>query len=121
MTIAYWIVAGITALAFLAAGGMKATRPKEALASSGMAWVEDFSATGVRLIGLAEFLGGVGLILPMLTGIAPILSPIAGIALAVAMVAAVVVHVRRKESAVPPVPLLILSAAAAVLGFLVLA
>jgi uncharacterized membrane protein len=121
MVIAYWIVAGLVALLFLAAGVMKSTRSKEALAASGMGWVEDFSPTSVRLIGVAEFLGGVGLVVPMLTGIAPILSPVAGIALAVTMIGAVVVHVRRKETPVPALPLVFVAAAAAVLGFLVLA
>lgn len=121
MAVAYWIVAGITALAFLAAGGMKTARPKEALAASGLAWVEDFSSTGVKLIGLAEVLGAVGLIVPMLAGILPILGPTAGVALAAVMIGAVVVHVRRKETPVPAIVLMIAAGAAAVLGFLVLA
>ena len=43
MTIAYWIVAGITAL-LLIAGGMKLLHLK---------WVEDFSQPSVKLIGAA--------------------------------------------------------------------
>ena len=118
MTIAYWIVAGVTALVFLLAGAAKLTQPKAKLQSN-MAWVEDFSSTSVKLIGTAEVLGAVGLIVPMLTGIAPILSPIAGGALAVLMAGAAVTHVRRHE---PPMPiaLALLAAAAAVLGFLVI-
>lgn len=38
---------------------------------SGMAFVEDFSVPSVKLAGIAEVLGAVGLILPALTGIAP--------------------------------------------------
>ncbi len=119
MMIAYWIVAGLAALVFIAAGAMKLARPKEALAASGMAWTEDFSAGQVKLIGAAEVLGSVGLILPMATGIAPVLSPIAAIALAALMIGAAVVHIRRSE---PPMPiaLVALSAAAAILGFLAL-
>jgi hypothetical protein len=119
MLIAFWIVNGLAALAFLAAGTMKLARPREALTASGMAWAGDFSSPNVKLIGLAEALGGLGLVLPLLTGIAPILSPIAGVALAIVMVGAIVVHVRRKESAVPAAVLLVLALAAAVLGFLV--
>ena len=119
MIIAYWIVAGIAALVFIAAGAMKLARPKEALAASGMAWTEDFTSPSVKLIGLAEVLGGIGLILPMLTGVAPILSPIAGAALAILMIGAAITHVRRNE---PPIPiaLVVIAAAAAVLGFIVL-
>jgi hypothetical protein len=119
MLIAYWIVAGLTALAFLAAGGMKLARSKEQLAASGLAWTEDFSAPVIKLIAAAEVLGALGLVLPMATGIAPVLSPVAGVCLAVIMVGAFVVHLRRHE---PPIPLalLALAVASAVLGFLAL-
>ena len=119
MIVAYWIVAGIAALVFIAAGAMKLARPKEALAASGMAWTEDFTSPSVKLIGLAEVLGGIGLILPMLTGVAPILSPIAGAALAILMIGAAITHIRRNE---PPIPiaLVVIAAAAAILGFIVL-
>lgn len=118
MLIAFWIVAGLTALAFLAAGAMKIARPKEALIASGMAWAEDFSQPVVRLIGAAEVLGAIGIVLPVLTGIAPILSPIAAVCLAVLMIGATVVHIRRHEPPMSAV-LFVLAAATAVLGFLV--
>lgn len=121
MIIAFWIVAGLLALLFLAAGLMKLTRPKEALASSGLAWTEDFTAGAVKLIGTAEVLGAIGLVLPPLVGIAPVLSPIAAIALTGLMAGAVAVHIRRKEQFVPPLVLALLAIAAAVLGFLTLA
>jgi UDP-N-acetylmuramyl pentapeptide phosphotransferase/UDP-N-acetylglucosamine-1-phosphate transferase len=118
MLIAYWIVAGLSAVLFFAAGLMKVVRPTPALAASGMGWVDDYTPTSVKLIGLAEVIGALGLILPVLTGIAPLLSPIAALALAVIMVGAIVTHVRRSE---PPIAaaLLALALASAVLGFLV--
>jgi DoxX-like family len=115
MIVAYWIVAGLTALIFFVVGAMKIIRPRDALAASGMAWTEDFSPAAIKLIGSAEVLGAIGLILPMATGIAPLLSPLAGIALALLMVGAVVVHVRRKEPVIPLV-LVALAGASAVLG-----
>lgn len=57
----------------------------------------DFSANTVRFIGAMELLGGIGLILPAATGIAPILTPIAATGLAIIMVLAAATHVRRKE------------------------
>lgn len=119
MTIAFWIVAGLAALAFLGAGLMKLTRSRAALADSGMGWVDDFGDGSVKLIAAAEVIGAVGLIVPPLVGVAVVLSPIAGIALAVLMIGAVVVHVRRREPVVPPLALAVLAAAAAVLGILV--
>lgn len=120
MTVAYWIVAGALALGMLGAGFMKLTTSKEKLHANGMGYVEDFSTMQIKLIGLAEVLGAVGLILPKLFSIAPILSPVAALCLLVLMVGAVAVHVRRKEPFVPPLALGALAVAAAILGFLTL-
>lgn len=42
MNTALWIIAGILAAVFAASGLMKLTQPKEALATKGLAWTEDF-------------------------------------------------------------------------------
>lgn len=96
MNIALWIVAGVLALAFLAAGLMKVSQPKEKLATS-MGWVDDFSPGTVKFIGTMEILGAIGLILPAATGIAPVLTPLAATGLAVTMILAAIVHGRRRE------------------------
>ena len=119
MLIALWIVNGLLALAMLGAGGMKLATPKTALAEKGMTWTEDFSAGAVKAIAGLEVLGAIGLILPKLTGIAAILTPIAGVGLAIIMLGAVVVHVRRGEPTAPAVVLTVLAIASAVLGFIV--
>lgn len=97
MNVLLWIIAGVLAAAFLAAGLGKATQPKEKLADK-LEWVNDFSQGTVRFIGIAEILGAIGLILPGATGIAPILTPIAAVGLAITMVLAAVVHARRGET-----------------------
>lgn len=117
MAIAFWIVTSVAALVFFGAGMVKLIRPIPALKEAGMGWVEDYSSTSVKLIALAEVVGAIGLILPMATGIAPILSPIAGVALALIMAGAIAVHLRRKESPIPAVILTALPIAAAILGF----
>lgn len=119
MTIALWIVNALLALAFIAAGAMKLARPKPTLVASGMGWADDVPDPAVKLIGAAEVAGGLGLILPLLTGIAPILAPIAATALTILMIGAVAVHTRRKENATPAIVLATLSAVSALLGFLV--
>ncbi|MBD3941900.1 DoxX family protein [Microbacterium sp. NEAU-LLC] len=119
MIIALWILNGLLALAFIMAGSMKAVRPKTALVASGMGWADDFADPTVKLIGIAEVVGGIGLILPLLTDIAPILTPIAATALAIVMIGAIVVHIRRKENATPSIVLAALSVVSAVLGFIV--
>ncbi|MEI6361363.1 MAG: DoxX family protein [Actinomycetes bacterium] len=97
MNIALWIAAGVLAAAMLIAGITKLTSPKEKLASR-MAWTEDYSPGMIKLIGLAELLAAIGLILPAITGIAPILVPLAAVGLAIVMIGAIVVHIRRGEA-----------------------
>lgn len=96
MNIVLWVIAGVLAAAFAAAGFMKATTAKEKLAES-MDWVEDFSDRTVKLIGVVEILGATGLVLPAALDIAPVLTPLAASGLALTMVLAALTHVRRKE------------------------
>lgn len=119
MNITLWIAAGLLALTFLGAGTMKVLRSKEQLAGAGMAWTEDFSAAMVKTIGTLEILGALGLILPALTGILPVLVPVAALGLAITMAGAIIVHLRRRETIVPPLVLLVLAAFVAIGRFLV--
>lgn len=96
MNVVLWLVQIVLAFMFLMAGAMKIAKSKDQLAEQ-MAWVEDFSENTIKYIGVAEVLGGVGLILPAVTGIAPVLVPTAAAALAIVMILAAVVHFRRGE------------------------
>jgi len=108
MHIALWVASGVLAGLVLVAGLTKALQPKDQLYAAGLTYVEDFPAGFIRALGWAEVLGAVGLILPVLTGVAPVLAPVAAICLAVTMVGAVVVHLRRGETAKAGMPLLLL-------------
>ena len=96
MDTALWVAQIVLALAFGAAGVIKLSQPKEKLAAN-MGWVEDFSAGFVKFVGGVELLGALGLILPGVLNIAPILTPLAAAGLAGDQVAAAFVHLRRKE------------------------
>ena len=96
MGIALWVIQGLLAVAFLGAGASKLSQPKEKLLKN-MAWVEDFSQPAVRLIGAAEVLGAIGVVVPALTGIVPWLTPLAALGLVLLMVGAALTHLRRKE------------------------
>lgn len=111
MNIIYWIITALTALAFLAAGLMKLTQPREKLTPQ-MPWVNDFPQGTVRAIGALEVLGALGLILPRVTGILPALSTVAAAGLILTMIGAATVHLRRKEPVTPAAVLGLLSAAA---------
>jgi hypothetical protein len=92
-----WILAGFLAAIFLGTGVLKLTTPRDRLVAAGMGWAGDFSQDNIRLIGVAELLGAVGLVLPALLGVASVLVPISAVCLAALMVGATVVHGRRRE------------------------
>jgi len=120
MNIALWALQGLLALAYVAAGGNKLAQSREKLlANPMMGWAGDFSAGQIKMIGLAEVLGAIGLVLPWALGILPILTPIAALCLTVIMVGAAATHARRKEPVVAAAVIAALSLAVGVGRFLV--
>ena len=111
MNIALWIVQVSLALFFLAAGSIQLMRPKAKLAEL-MAWVEDFSARTVRLIGILEILGAIGILLPALTGIFPWLTSPAAVGLLLTMIGAAITHARRSEYSMIAINIVLLVLAA---------
>ncbi len=98
MNTTLWIAQGILAAMFAMAGVMKSTQPIDKLMKSGLNWVERVPVSTVRIIGLSELLGAIGLILPLALSILPILTPIAAVGLAAIMILAVVHHLKYKEN-----------------------
>jgi uncharacterized membrane protein YphA (DoxX/SURF4 family) len=96
MNVALWVVQVLLALVFLAAGGMKLARPRQALAGQ-MGWVQDFSDVQVKGIGTLEVLAAIGLVVPPLVHIAVFLTPLAAVGLVLLMIGAAVTHLRRRE------------------------
>jgi uncharacterized membrane protein YphA (DoxX/SURF4 family) len=102
MNYALWIVQGLLALLFLFAGGMKLVMPIEAM-------TEQMPLPGLflRFIGVAEILGGIGLILPWLLRIWPGLTPLAAIGLVVIMIGAIPLSLAVGEVAGALIPLVV--------------
>jgi uncharacterized membrane protein YphA (DoxX/SURF4 family) len=92
-----WILAGFLAAIFVGTGLLKLTTPRDRLVAAGMGWAREFSQEQIRLIGIAELLGAVGLVVPPLLDIVPVLSPVAASCLALGMTGATAVHIRRRE------------------------
>ncbi|MGC5015588.1 DoxX family protein [Streptosporangium sp. DT93] len=117
MEISYWIVAALLAALYLYAGGRKVLQSRERLQPM-MGWVDTVPMPLVRSIGILEILGAAGLVLPPLTGIAPLLAVAAAIGLVLVQVGGIVVHLRRGEVRLIGlnVVLLVAAAAAAWLG-----
>lgn len=89
MNLTLWIIAGVLAVAFAAIGAMNVVVPKDKLVKSGQGWAVAVSPTTIRLIGTAEILAAIGLILP---AVVPIFVPLAAIGLALVMIGAAVVR-----------------------------
>ncbi|WP_020015854.1 DoxX family protein [Promicromonospora sukumoe] len=100
MNIALWTVAGLLALAYVAGGLLKVVLSKQRIRATGgasAAWTDDVSQARIKTIGVLEILGGLGLVLPGLTGVAPELVPLAALGLAMIMVGAAVTRISRRE------------------------
>lgn len=111
MEIAYWVVAGVLAVFYLYSGALKLVRAKEQLAPM-MGWVDTVPMPAVRVIGAVEVLGAVGLVLPPLTGVAPVLALVAAIGFVVLQIGATTLHLSRGEGRLIGLNLALLALAA---------
>jgi uncharacterized membrane protein YphA (DoxX/SURF4 family) len=110
MNIALWIVQILLAVMFGMAGFMKTFQT--AKAHEMLPWARNRSDQFVRFIGVSELLGALGIILPVLTGILPWLSPLAAIGLAVIQMLAIFTeHLPKKEYKVLPMNVVLLALA----------
>lgn len=97
MNTALWIAQGVLAAAFLVAGLLKVFGNRDMAISNGIGYAEDFSEGALTSIGILEILAALGLVLPGVLDIAPMLVPWAAVGLMVLMVGAFIVHVRRRD------------------------
>ncbi len=113
MNVVIWVVQILLALAFFMAGLMKVSQPITKLAER-MSWVESLNPPSlIRVIGSLEILGAVGLILPAVTGILPMLTPLAAVGLVLTMLGALGLHLYRRDALVRAIPSVVLLALAA--------
>jgi uncharacterized membrane protein len=102
-----WGLQVLLALAFGAAGVMKMVMPVDQLVANGMAWTAALPPAAVTLLGVAEVLGAVGLVVPAATRIRPELTAAAAAGLGVMQVLAAVFHLTRGEAMLAPVNLVL--------------
>lgn len=110
MNIALWIVQGLLAAMYGMAGVMKTFQTSKAREQ--LPWAKNRSDGFVRFVGTSELLGALGLILPLLTGVLPWLTPLAAIGLTVIQLLAIFTeHLPKKEYNVIPVNVVLLALA----------
>ncbi len=108
LQLSLWIAQVILAAWFAMAGVLHTAVPIAQLAPFAP-WTADVSPALVRFIGVAELAGALGVVLPALTRILPMLTPLAAAGLALIMVFAIPFHVSRGEPQV--IPMLVVFAA----------
>jgi uncharacterized membrane protein len=105
-----WAIQIFLAVAFGAAGTMKLVRSKAYLAANPhTGWMHRVPEAQIKLLGLAEVLGAIGLVVPMAIGTAPFLTRAAAACLAALMGGAVAPHVSRREPATVATALAVLT------------
>ncbi|GGR44394.1 hypothetical protein J2S40_004119 [Nocardioides luteus] len=96
MNIALWIVAGLFALGYVVGAVFKLTMPFDTYAAK-THWPLDFTPGKLKFMGAVELVGGLGLVLPGLVSVAPVLVPVAASGMALYMAGAGTERVRRDE------------------------
>jgi len=94
-----WVLQGLLALAFLGAGVNHILNFERMALQPRMSWVTAVGRGRLRIIGVLEVLGAIGVSLPAVTGVLAWLVPTAAAALALLMVFASVLHLRRPGEA----------------------
>ena len=92
-----WILAWALAAISLGTGLLKVTTSRERMVAAGIAWAGDLSQANLRRIGVVEVLAAIGLVLPPLLGVVPVLAPVCALVIAAVTVLEITVHVRRGE------------------------
>ncbi len=95
MNTVLWILQVVVGIMFILAGVNHGFRQETA--KQMMAWMQAVSSGLLTFIGIAEILGGLGVVLPALTNILPVLTPIAAAGLTLIMILAMIFHFRRGE------------------------
>jgi len=107
MTTTIWILKSVIALIFTFTGINKLFLPKEKLLAKGMKGLIDLNAKQIKMAGLMEVLGVLGLILPALLNLYPILSVISAFCLSMTMIVAGWINYQLKLSFIPNIVIFI--------------
>ena len=105
MDVALWVIQVILALLYSLAAIRKILMIDKVRASQ--PWAEEYSDTQLRLVAFSQLLGVLGIILPMLTGVLPWLTPIAAIGFCIIQILAFQLRYRRKEYGSLPINVLL--------------
>ena len=92
-----WILQIVLAIVFAGAGLVMLVKTRVDLSKMFGDWVDNVPASLLKLLGLAELAAAVGLVLPPLVGVFPLLTALAAAGLVIVMIGAIVIHAGRSE------------------------
>ena len=95
MNIVLWVLQGLTAFAFGGHGLLLISGPQRM--AERVPWIRALPSQFVRLLGLLEILGAIGVVVPAATGVLPSLTVAAAGGLVAMMLLAMLFHVTRRE------------------------
>jgi hypothetical protein len=111
MNVALWIGQALLAVIFTVSGVGKSTQSVERMVETGQTSAKIVPLPFMRLAGVSELVGVLGVILPWLTGVARVLTPVAASGFGVIMILAATVHTRLREPRAVAVNMAILALA----------
>ena len=91
-----WIIQGLLSAFFIMPGIGKVSSSKQKHFEDGHLKSSD-SIMSIRILGILELLGCIGIIVPWLTGIVPLLTPITAVCFCLVMVAGMILHSKKKD------------------------
>src|SRR5437870_9712256 len=95
MNIALWVVQVLTAVAFGGHGFLLVSGPQRM--GERVPWIRALPTPFVRVLGILEILGAIGVVVPAATGVLPLLTVAAAGGLVAMMLLAMLFHVTRRE------------------------
>ncbi len=116
MNTSFWVIQGLLAAFFTMPGYQKICNSKQRLIANGFI-KQGASVVPVRILGILEWLGCVGILVPQYTGIAPMLTPITALCFGLILTGAIFIHTSKKEHKTLPLLIILLALAIIVAYF----
>ena len=101
-----WIFQVFLALVFVGAANMKLTSSVEKMIERKQL-PPGGNPIPLRILGILELLGAIGILLPSLINVYPVLTPITAVCFCIVLIGAFAIHMKNKESKM--LPLIIIS------------
>jgi uncharacterized membrane protein YphA (DoxX/SURF4 family) len=98
MNVTLWIGQALLAVLFGLSGVVKSTQSRDRVIAANPTVTKVVPVSFMRLAGVSEVAGALGVVLPWATGVARVLTPVAAAGLALLMLLAAALHTRLREA-----------------------